>query len=257
MKAIIVMLGLLAVAGVATAGLLDSLGLRKGASNQVATANASALGALSEDQVIAGLKEALDGGVRQAVQRLGQEGGFLTNAAVKIPLPESLRTVERTLRKLKQEKLADDFVLTMNRAAEQAVPAAAGIFGDAIKGMNMTDAKAILSGPKDAATQYFRRTTETNLLAKFRPIVQTATENAGVTTAYKRLVERAKPGGMLGSLGGSFLNAESMDIDAYVTQKAADGLFKMVADEEKRIRENPAARASDLLQKVFGTVKKS
>ncbi len=205
---------------------------------------------LSQDQVAQGLKEALGKGVQQAVSRLGQDGGCLTNASVKIPMPEKLRTVEKTLRVLKQDKLADDFVATMNHAAEKAVPEAAGVFGDAIKGMSIADARTILAGTNNAATQYFRRTTETNLYVKFLPIVKQATDQTGVTSTYKQLMAKAQGANSFGSFG------RSLDVDAYVTSKALDGLFKMVAEEEQLIRQNPAARTTALLQKVFGAVSK-
>jgi hypothetical protein len=197
--------------------------------------------------------------VQQAVDRLGHEGGFLTNLDVKIPMPEKLLTVEKTLRAIHEDKWADEFVVTMNHAAEQAVPQAAEVFAGAIKNMSIADAKAILTGTNNAATQYFRATTETNLFEKFLPIVKQATDQAGVTSAYKRLMEEAQGGGTLGALGSfgrSLLGPEAMDVDGYVTGKALDGLFKMVADEEKRIREDPVARTSDLLKKVFGAVTK-
>ena len=206
--------------------------------------------------MIRGLKEALGKGVQHAVGQLGHEGGFLTNLNVKIPMPEKLQTLEKTLRALKQDKLVDDFVATMNHAAEQAVPQAAGVFGDAIKNLSLGDAKSILVGTNNAATQYFRKTTETNLYEKFLPIVKQATAKTGVTSAYKRVMEQAGGSSLFGGLGRSLLGAESMDVDAYVTNKALDGLFKMVADEEKRIRENPVARTSDLLKRVFGAVTK-
>jgi len=233
------------------AGLLDALGFGK-----KATSDTALTASLSQDQVVQGLKEALGKGVQQAVSQLGHDGGFLTNLNVKIPMPEKLRTVEKTLRVLKQDKLADDFITTMNHAAEQAVPEAAGVFGDAIKGMSIEDAKVILMGTNNAATQYFRRTTETNLYAKFLPIVKRATDQTGVTSAYKGLMAKAESANSFGSFGRSLLGAESMDVDAYVTNKAMDGLFKMVAEEEKRIRENPAARTTALLEKVFGAVSK-
>ncbi len=233
----------------ARASLLDVLGLGKKASE-----TGSPSSALSQDQVVQGLKEALNKGVQTAVSRLGHEGGFLTNLDVKIPMPEKLQTVEKTLRFLKQDKLADDFVNTMNHAAEQAVPEAAGVFADAVKGMTIADAKAILTGPKNAATQYFRRATETNLFQKFLPIVKKATDQTGVTSSYKQIMEKAGAGSALGSLSRSLLGAESLDVDAYVTNKALDGVFKMIADEEQRIRQNPAARTTELLQKVFGAV---
>ena len=179
---------------------------------------------------------------------------------VKIPMPEKLQKVEQALRTMKQEKLADEFVATMNHAAEQAVPEAGSVFGDALKQMTIEDAKAILSGPNDAATQYFQKTTQTNLYARFYPIVRKATAQTGVTASYKNLMEKVNVGQGLGSfggpLGGSLLGKDSMDIDAYVTNKAMDGLFKMVAEEEQHIRQNPVARTTDMLQKVFGALKK-
>ena len=171
-----------------------ALGFGKKATNETAALPAGLTASLSQDQVVQGLKEALGKGVQQAVSRLGHEGGFLTNLDVKIPMPEKLRTVEKTLRALKQDKLADEFVTTMNHAAEQAVPEAAGVFGDAVKGMSIADAKTILTGTNNAATQYFRRTTETNLYAKFLPIVKQATDQTGVTSAYKQLMEKAEGG---------------------------------------------------------------
>lgn len=240
----------------AQGGLLDILGFGKKDTNQTAALPATSAAALSQDQVVQGLKEALGKGVQQAISRLGHDGGFLTNLNVKIPMPERLRTVEKTLRLLKQDKLADDFVVTMNHAAEQAVPQAAGVFGDAIKGMSIEDAKSILTGTNNAATQYFRRTTETNLFSRFLPIVKQATDQTGVTSTYKKLMEKANAGSGFGSFGRSLLQAESVDVDSYVTTQALDGLFKMVAEEEKRIRENPVARTTDLLQRVFGAVQK-
>ncbi|HEY5913874.1 MAG TPA: DUF4197 domain-containing protein [Verrucomicrobiae bacterium] len=249
----LVSLFLVAPAG---AGVLDFLGLGKRSTNEPAASTAGLGLPLSQAQMIQGLKEALGKGVQQAVSRLGCENGFLTNLNVKIPMPEKLQTVEKTLRALKQDKLADDFVNTMNHAAERAVPQAAGVFTDAIRQMSFTDAKTILTGTNNAATQYFRRTTETNLFEKFLPIVKQATDQTGVTSSYKRLMEKAGGGSPFGSFGRSLLGAEAMDVDAYVTNKALDGLFKMVADEEKRIRENPIARTSDVLQRVFGAVSK-
>jgi hypothetical protein len=198
--------------------------------------------------------------------RLGHDGGFLTNLNVKIPMPEKLQKVESALRTMKQDKLVDDFVATMNHAAEQAVPEAGAVFADALKQMTIADAKSILTGPNDAATQYFQRTTQTNLYARFYPIVQQATQKTGVTAAYKKLMEKAdladvtqatsKLGGLGSVIGTAMPNKEAMNIDAYVTNKAMDGLFKMVAEEETRIRQNSVARTTDVLQKVFGALNK-
>ena len=218
---------------------------------------------LSQDQVVLGLQEALGKGLQAAIARLGHDGGFLTNLQVRIPLPEKLQKVETALRAIKEDKWADEFVATMNHAAEQAVPEAGVVFADALKHMTIQDAKSILAGPDDAATQYFQRTTQTNLYVRFYPIVQKATRQTGVTAAYQKFMERAnlgnlssKLGGLGNLLGSSVLDKDSLDLDGYVTNKAMDGLFKMVAEEEKRIRQNPVARTTDLLQKVFGALKK-
>ena len=218
------------------------------------------LAGLSQDQMVRGLQEALGKGLQQAVAALGHEGGFLTNLAVRIPMPEKLQKVEAAARAMKQDKLADDFVATMNHAAEQAVPAAGAVFVDALKQMTIADATSILNGSNDAATQYFQKTTRTNLYARFYPIVQKATENTGVTAAYKSLVQKVdltkSLGGVGSALGGSLLDKDAMDVDAYVTNKAMDGLFKMVAEEEKQIRQNPVARTTDVLKSVFGALKR-
>lgn len=216
------------------------------------------LSSLSQEQLISGLKEALAKGAQHAVTNLGKPDGFLKDTSVRIPLPENLRRVERGLRALGQGQLADEFVTTMNRAAEQAVPEAAGVMGDSVRQMTVADARAILTSTNTAATAYFRRTSETNLYTRFLPIVKKATEATGVTASYKRLVEKSGIGGLggLGSLGGASLDKDALDLDAYVTRKSLDGLFVKIADQEKLIRENPAARTTELLQKVFGAVAK-
>ena len=219
---------------------------------------APAVSALSSDQIAGGLKQALGKGVSNAVVSLGHNGGFLTNSSVKIPMPEKLQKVESALRLAGQSQMADSFIASMNHAAEQAVPVAAGVFGDAIQQMTIADAKGILAGPDDAATQYFRKTTQTNLFAKFYPVVQMATDSVGVTAEYKAMMGKFTSVNTLGGMFGKSnpVNLNTADIDAYVTGKALDGLFKMVADEEKNVRANPVARTSDLLQKVFGSATK-
>ncbi|MEN8132040.1 MAG: DUF4197 domain-containing protein [Pseudomonadota bacterium] len=200
---------------------------------------------LTDAEMISGLKEALDNGTQFAVDSLGKTGGFLDNSKVKIPMPDSLSWVEKSLRTLRQDELADEFIATMNHAAEQAVPEAATIFGDAIQDMSMEDARGILTGPDDSATQYFRTKTEAALTEKMRPIVEQATARTGVTSAYKNMT--ASAGGLT-----SMLSSDATDLDGYVTGKTLDGLFLMIAEEEKKIRENPLARSTDLLKKVFG-----
>jgi hypothetical protein len=210
--------------------------------------------------MIQGLKDALGTGLQRAVDNLGHDGGFLTNASVKIPMPEKLAKAETTLRAMKQDKLADDFVITMNRAAEQAVPIAGPVFVNVLKQMQIEDARAILTGPDNAATQYFEKVTRTNLYTQFYPIVQKATKETGVTSAYKSLMAKANVTSSLGQFGstlsGALLDKDTMDIDAFVTGKTLDGLFKMIADQEKLVRQNPVARTTDLMKSVFGALKK-
>jgi hypothetical protein len=211
------------------------------------------LASLSQDQVVAGLKEALGTGVRQAVSNLGKEDGFLQDVSVKIPLPENFQKIEKGLRAAGQGKLVDDFVSTMNRAAEQAVPEAAAVLAESVKQMSIADAKSVLTGTDEAATQYFRRTSEAMLRERFLPIVKAATAKTGVTSAYKRMTDKA--GGAFGGVLGSFMGGKMPDVDAYVTAKALDGLFLKIAAQEKLIRADPVARTTDILKKVFGAVK--
>jgi len=205
---------------------------------------------LTEDQIVSGLKQALDKGTEHAVSTLGHDGGFLQNVQVRIPLPEKLRTVERTLRTLGQDQLVNQFETTMNRAAEKAVPEAVEVLASSIRQMTIADAAQILRGHDTAATDYFRRTSETNLYARFLPIVQQATAAVGVTAAYKQMMDRVAFGG----LGEAILGREAVDLDAYITDKALDALFVKIAEQEKLIRQNPAARTTELLRKVFGAI---
>jgi len=199
---------------------------------------------LSQADIVSGLKEALIKGSQSAVSTLGKENGFFAHPKLKIPMPEKLQTIESALRKLKQDKIADDFVLSMNRAAEKAVPKAMSIFSRAIKTMSIEDAYGILQGPDNAATEYLKKTGGSQLHQQFLPIVKQATNNVGVTENYKALIDNL---GMMSKL----IDVESLDLDRYVTDKAVDGLFSLVANEEKLIRADPAARTTDLLKKVF------
>ncbi len=203
---------------------------------------------LTDNEITGGLKEALFNGVKFAVDTLGKENGFLNDVRVKIPLPNSLQKLEKGLRLAGQGAKVDEFVTSMNRAAEKAVPVAVDVFVDSIKQMTFTDVKNILfSGQDDSATQFFRRTTEENLRGKFRPIVEKFTAETGVTQKYKGMVSK------LGAFSG-ILGKDATDLDGYVTQKALDGTFYMVAEEEKKIRKNPIGRTTDLLKKVFGSI---
>jgi hypothetical protein len=199
----------------------------------------------AEDDYTRGLREVLLNGTLSAIKSLGREGGFLKNLRVKIPMPKSLQPVEKTLRFVGQGRVADDFIAAMNHAAEKAVPVAAEVFKDSIKQMTFDDARNIVRGTDDAATQFFRRTSERRLSEKFLPIVKKFTEQVGVTAQYKKMVEQSGP---IARLAGR----DAVDIDEYVTQKALDGLFLLMADEERRIRRDPLARTSDLLKIIFG-----
>jgi hypothetical protein len=249
-KTVLVSLAVLPVilaTGHLQAGWSDLLDVLKDSGTQDSPATGELTSAEPTDgEMVAGLKEALNKGTQYAVNNLGKDGGFLDNDKVRIPMPKSLSWVEKTLRTLRQDRLADEFVASMNHAAEQAVPEAATIFGDAIQNMSLEDAKGILTGPDDAATQFFRKNTSAALTEKMRPIVEQATSRTGVTSNYKAMTEKA--GGLT-----SLLSKDTTDLDGYVTEKTLDGLFLMVAEEEKRIRENPLARSTDLLKKVFGS----
>ncbi|MCW8906295.1 MAG: DUF4197 domain-containing protein [Sedimenticola sp.] len=203
--------------------------------------------ALSNDQVIQGLKEALRVGTEKAIDILGQQGGYLDDSQVRIPLPEGLQTVGKGLRSIGQEQLVDDFVATMNRAAERAVPETVQIFSDTIADMSLEDARGILNGGDNAATDYFKRKGSGRLGEAIFPIVQQATREAGVTSAYKNL---------LGNVGflGSYVDMDALDLDRYVTDRALDGLFLKLAEQERLIRSDPVARTTDILKTVFGSM---
>jgi hypothetical protein len=204
---------------------------------------------VSDNDIASGLKEALGKGVKFAVNSLGRPNGYLGNPRVKIPLPNSLKKLERGLRVAGQGRAVDEFVASMNNAAEKAVPVAIDVFVDAIKQMTFDDARQILfSGRDDSATMFFRRTSEETLRGKFRPIVEDFTAKTGVTRKYKTMIGRA-------GFAAALLGKEATDLDGYVTQKALDGLFLLVADEEKKIRKNPLGRTTELLRKVFGILR--
>ena len=204
---------------------------------------------LSDLDISRGLREALTKGVRNAVDELGRRDGFLDNSRVRIPLPKELQRTEKALRAVGQGRRVDEFIESMNHAAEEAVPVALDIFVDSIMQMTFDDARQILfSRRDDAATQFFRRTSEDRLRDEFRPIVERFTEQVGVTQKYKQMIGRY---GFLGRVVGQ----DASDIDGYVTEKAMDGLFLLIADEEKRIRRDPVGRTSAILRAVFGAIR--
>ncbi|MSQ53925.1 MAG: DUF4197 domain-containing protein [Betaproteobacteria bacterium] len=202
---------------------------------------------LSNQDAVGGLKAALEKGSTVAVAALGRSDGFFGNPQVKIPLPESLKSAERLMRGVGMGKYADELVLTMNRAAEAAVPEAKQLLVSAVKQMSVQDAKGILTGGNTAGTEYFKRSTSDQLRAKFLPIVKNATQKVNLAAKYNQYAEKGATFGLL--------KKEDANLDGYVTQKALDGLFFMVAEEEKKIRANPVQAGSDILKKVFGALK--
>lgn len=209
----------------------------------------TAVSTLTTEEMESGLKEALSIGLKKAIDLLGREGGFLNDREVRIPLPSMLQKVDSGLRAVGQAYLADEFIAKLNHAAEQAVPETTAIFVNAIKQMTLDDALGILTGPEDAATQYFRQNSTTHLEAAILPLVKQATEKAGVTAAYKNLVASIGGAGLV----GQYIESDSLNLDQYVTSKTLDGLFLKIAQQEIQIRENPLARTTDLLQRVFGS----
>jgi len=201
--------------------------------------------ALTNDQIANGLKEALVKGADYAVAELGKDGGFINNEALKIPMPEKLTSIEKILRKVGQEKYADEFVNTMNSAAEQAVPLSLNVLKAGIQNMTVDDAKNILDGSDDDAKQYLKRVGSDQLRGELSPIVQQATAKSGVTKIYKKMYDKM-------GFARKYLDLEDYDIDSYVTAKTMDGLFVKIAEEEKKIRDNPKARTTEVLKKVFG-----
>jgi len=199
----------------------------------------------SQEQMVSAVREALEQGSRRAVNTLGKRNGFLGNPKVRIPVPSQLRGIEQGMRQLGHGKTADAFITSLNRAAETATPQAKEILVGAIRKMSVQDAVNIIRGPDNAATTYFRNKTDKRLTKAMLPIVTKATDKVDVTRSYKNMLKQAGP-------LAAFIDLKQLDIDAYVTRKTLDGLFLVVAEEEKRIRKEPVARTTDLLKQVFG-----
>jgi hypothetical protein len=210
-------------------------------------AAAASLDKISNQDAISGLKAALEKGSGVAVSLLGRTDGFFGNAAVKILLPDSLKRYEKLMRGVGLGKYADELVLTMNRAAEAAVPEAKVLLVDAVKRMTVQDAKGILTGGETAGTEYFKRTASDPLRARFLPIVQKATKKVKLAEKYNEYAEKGAKFGLI--------RKEHANLDQYVTEKALDGLFYMVAEEEKKIRKDPVKAGSDIIRKVFGALR--
>lgn len=219
------------------AGLFDDI--MKGAGGVLSK------GGPDESQVAGGLKEALTIGTGNAVSLVSVTDGFFANQAIRILIPDKIQKVADVLGKVGYQEQVDEFVLSMNRAAEKAAPQAKSIFVDSIKEMTIEDAKKILNGGDTAATEFFKGKTEGKLSEVFKPIVSSSMNDVGATRSYKEMM------GTYTAL--PFMKEESLDLDQYVTNKSLDGLFYMVGEEEKKIRTDPAARVTDLLKTVFGS----
>lgn len=206
----------------------------------------SALQALTGKDATGGLRAALSQGIDTAVSQLGAPNGFLNDPKVAIPLPPVMEKAERALRMVGMGGDADQLKATMNHAAEQAVAAAKPIFKQALQNMSVADAKGILTGGEDAGTQYFRRATGAQLGAKFQPIVARETAKLRLASVYDQYAGKAA--------GLGLLSSHEANLNDYVTEKALDGLFSRIADEERAIRKDPVGQANSLIKKVFGAL---
>jgi len=246
-------------------GLLEKVQeIQKPSQTAITSTSANSNVNLSNGDMSGALKEALSQGVKFAVADLGKDGGYLNNPLVKIPLPKSLQTGEKLIRKVGGGKYVDDLVLSLNKAAQEAAPKTADVFMSAIQKMSITDAKNILAGSDDAATQYFKQTSSGELATVITPIVQKSMANNDVAKYYDAFqsfyksnagaLQNESVTALTSKLGlGDYLPSQKDEnLDAYVTNKAIDGLMTMIAQKEKGIRDNPLMRNNDLLQKVFG-----
>ena len=210
------------------------------------SAMALSLADLTQGDASGGLKDALSQGAKVAVQQLGRPGGFSNNPDVRIELPGNLGKAAKTMKMMGMGAQVDQLEASMNKAAEAAVPQAQALLLDSVKKMTVQDAKSILSGQQDSATQYLNKTSREQIRAKFLPIVKQATAKVGVAQQYNALA------GQAASLG--VLDAKSANVEGYVTEQALNGLFAIIAEQEAGIRENPAGAATSLAKKVFGAL---
>lgn len=220
-------------------------GLLKKAGGIINKAKGNGGSSLSTDEIVAGLKEALSVGANNSSQKLSAVDGFFANAAIKVLMPEEAKKVESTLRSAGMGSMVDKAILSMNRAAEEASKSAAPIFLDAIKGMSFQDALGILRGSDTAATSYLKGRTSAALTTAFKPVIESALEKTNATKYWKDLFEAYNKIPLTKKV--------NTDLTGYVTEKALGGLFFQVAQEEQKIRKDPAARVTDVLKKVFGS----
>jgi hypothetical protein len=210
-------------------------------------AAAQSLASISNQDAAQGLKDALVQGSGKAVSQLSAPDGFLGNSKVKIPLPDSIKRVESGMRMIGMGRQADELVTSMNRAAEMAVKEATPLLVSSVKSMSVSDAKGILTGPDDAATQYFKRTTSEAISQRFLPIVKQATEKVQLAQQYNSLAGQAAQYGLI--------SKDDSNLDVYVTRKALDGLFIIIAEQERSIRKDPMGAATSVAKKVFSSLR--
>jgi len=208
---------------------------------------AAGIESITASESVTALKTALNQGTAHAIKSLGVTDGFLKNPKVKIPLPPTLQKAESTMRLLGMGDDADALVVAMNRAAEAAVPEAKTLLVSAVKQMSLTDARQILTGSDDAATQYFRKVSYDKLEQKFLPVVKQTTDKVALSQQYNHFVGQAAQYGLV--------DTKDANVEGYVTRKALDGLFVMIAAEERAIRKDPLGQSSQILEKVFGSIK--
>lgn len=226
----------------AYAAFFDDVVNTLGLSNTSSTSNNN----LDDSTIVKGLKEALSTGTTKAVKSVSQRDGYYNNDQIKIPIPEKIQTVADLLGKFGFQPQVDDFVLSMNRAAEKAAPKATEYFVSALKEMTFADARKILQGGNTSATEYFKLKTGDKIYSAFKPVVMSSMQDVGVAKQYTKMMDKVE------SVPFASTAVSSFDLDNYVTTKAVDGLFSMLGEEEKKIRIDPAARGTELLKKVFG-----
>lgn len=228
-------------------GLKEQLGNAVQGTTTQPAANSAGLSGISNADQVGSLKQALIQGAQTAVSNLAKENGYFGNDKVRIPLPDSLKQVDSLMRTVGMGKYADELTLSMNRAAEAAVPEAKALLIGAVKNMTVQDAKGILTGGNDAATQYFRKNTEAQLAGKFKPIVDKSMQKVKLAEKYDQFAGKGVQFGLV--------DQKDAKLDDYITRKALDGLFLMMAEQEKAIRANPLEATGALAKKVFSAIK--
>lgn len=244
MKKQIVFLTLFSLACHLSFSQIDLKGLQKEANKALGNSGTGLGAGLSNDEIVSGLREALTVGSNNAGSLASKLDGYYKNPKIKIPFPKEAQEMESTLRGMGMSQPVDKFVMTLNRAAEDAAKSASPIFVAAVKGMNISDGLSILKGGDNAATEFLKKSTNTELLAKFKPVIAASLKKVEITKYWNPLASKYNALPMVRKV--------NPNLEDYVTKKAIEGLFYLVAQEELKIRKDPIARVSDILKKVFG-----